>query len=62
MIKRISNTKVYFTLCHWNTIRQRAFKLILLKDADTSSLRRYQHDKMYCLPWVKVVVEAVTAR
>ena len=22
---------------------------------------RYQRDKMYCLPWVNVVVEAVTA-
>ena len=31
-----------------------------LKEAYTSTHYRYQHDKMYCLPWVKEVVEAVT--
>ena len=31
-----------------------------LKEADTSTQCRYQRDKMYCLPWVKEVVEAVT--
>ena len=28
--------------------------------SDTSTNCRYQRDKMYCLPCVKVVVEAVT--
>ena len=35
--------------------------IILLKHTDTSTLFRYQNDKMYCLPWVMVVVVVASA-
>ena len=45
-----------------NTIRQHALDTIIsLKDADTSTLHRHPHDKLYCLPWVMVVVVVASA-
>ena len=62
MHTRIKHKSIFsfISSAHKISIGQNTLKLSFVETC-RYYISRFQHDKIYCLPWVKVVVEAVRA-